>query len=79
MAIYYNGTKFLSENGLEDLLNENITDEILYPIVHLRADDIEIAFTHVNQSRDDYYSFVNVAPRRAAPIRQPSRRPSHGR
>ena len=59
LAIYYNGTKFLSENGLEDLLNENITDEILYPIVHLRADDIEIAFTHVNQSRDDYYSFVN--------------------
>lgn len=59
LSIYYNGEKYVSEKGLEDLLNENITDEILYPIVHLKANDIEIAFTHVNQSRDDYYSFVN--------------------
>ncbi|SCQ20356.1 DNA topoisomerase IV subunit B [Tannerella forsythia] len=59
LSIYYNGEKYISEKGLEDLLNENITDEILYPIVHLKANDIEIAFTHVNQSRDDYYSFVN--------------------
>ena len=44
LSIYYNGEKYISEKGLEDLLNEN---------------DIEIAFTHVNQSRDDYYSFVN--------------------
>ena len=59
LSIYYNGEKYISEKGLEDLLNENITDEILYPIVHLKANDIEITFTHVNQSRDDYYSFVN--------------------
>lgn len=59
LSIYYNGEKYISEKGLEDLLNENITDEILYPIVHLKANDIGIAFTHVNQSRDDYYSFVN--------------------
>ena len=59
LSIYYNGEKYISEKGLEDLLNENITDEILYPIVQLKANDIEIAFTHVNQSRDDYYSFVN--------------------
>ena len=59
LSIYYNGEKYISEKGLEDLLNENITDEILYPIVHLKANDIEIAFTHVNPSRDDYYSFVN--------------------
>ena len=59
LSIYYNGEKYISEKGLEDLLNENIPDEILYPIVHLKANDIEIAFTHVNQSRDDYYSFVN--------------------
>ncbi|MBO8439087.1 MAG: type IIA DNA topoisomerase subunit B [bacterium] len=59
LTISFNGKKFVSKNGLLDLLNENNTAECLYPIVHLKADDIEIAFTHTNQYGEDYYSFVN--------------------
>ncbi len=59
LTINYNGEKYLSKNGLYDLLNENIGQEPLYPIIHLRGEDIESAITHGNQYGEDYYSFVN--------------------
>lgn len=59
LTIVFNGKKIVSRNGLLDLLNENSTSENLYPIVHLKSDDIEIAFTHTNQYGEEYYSFVN--------------------
>ncbi len=59
LSIHYNDKKFFSKNGLLDLLNENITSESLYPIIHLKGDDIEIAFTHSDQYGEEYYSFVN--------------------
>jgi len=59
LTINFNGEKFQSKNGLLDLLNENMSREGLYPIVHIRGEDIEIAFTHGNQYGEDYYSFVN--------------------
>ncbi|MFI3296040.1 MAG: DNA topoisomerase IV subunit B [bacterium] len=59
LIIMYNGKKFISKNGLLDLLNENNTSDPLYPIVHLKGEDIEIAFTHTNQYGEEYYSFVN--------------------
>jgi topoisomerase-4 subunit B len=59
LVINFNGNKFFSRNGLVDLLNENISKEGLYPIIHLTGDDIEIAFTHGLQYGEDYYSFVN--------------------
>jgi len=59
LIINFNGNKFFSRNGLVDLLNENISKEGLYPIVHLTGEDIEIAFTHGLQYGEDYYSFVN--------------------
>jgi topoisomerase-4 subunit B len=59
LTINFNGRKFYSKNGLEDLLNENLTSEILYPIIHLQGDDIEVAITHTNQYGEEYYSFVN--------------------
>jgi topoisomerase-4 subunit B len=59
LSIYYNHRHIISRNGLEDLLNDNMTVEGLYPIVHLKGDDIEIAFTHTNQYGEEYYSFVN--------------------
>lgn len=60
LTINYNGQKFLSENGLLDLLQQNITGSILYPIVHLNGYDIEVAMTHSNQQYgEEYYSFVN--------------------
>ncbi|NMC38645.1 MAG: type IIA DNA topoisomerase subunit B [Bacteroidales bacterium] len=59
LIINFNGNKFFSKNGLVDLLNENMNREGLYPIVQLRGDDIEIAFTHGLQYGEDYYSFVN--------------------
>jgi topoisomerase IV subunit B len=58
LAINFNGKRIFSKNGLTDLLNENITAEPLYPIIHLKGEDIEIAFTHC-QEREEYYSFVN--------------------
>ncbi|MBN2665256.1 MAG: type IIA DNA topoisomerase subunit B [Bacteroidales bacterium] len=59
LVINFNGTKFFSKNGLVDLLNENMSKEGLYPIVHLKGEDIELAFTHGSQYGEDYYSFVN--------------------
>ena len=59
LVINFNGNKFFSRNGLADLLNENMSKEGLYPIIHLRGEDIEIAFTHGIQYGEDYYSFVN--------------------
>jgi topoisomerase-4 subunit B len=59
LIINFNGNKFFSRNGLVDLLNENISKEGLYPIIHLNGEDIEIAFTHGLQYGEDYYSFVN--------------------
>ena len=58
LALNFNGKRIFSKNGLTDLLNENITAEALYPIIHLKGEDIEIAFTHC-QDREEYYSFVN--------------------
>ncbi|MCC8145730.1 MAG: type IIA DNA topoisomerase subunit B, partial [Bacteroidales bacterium] len=59
LTINYNGKKFFSKNGLVDLLNENMTSDPLYPIIHLSGDDIEIAITHAHQYGEEYYSFVN--------------------
>jgi len=59
LAIVFNGRRFISKNGLKDLLNSNLTQESLYPIIHLKGQDIEIAITHVNQYGEEYYSFVN--------------------
>ena len=59
LTIIYNGKKFHSKHGLLDLLNENITVEPLYPIIHLKGEDIEIVMTHSNQYGEEYYSFVN--------------------
>ena len=59
LVINFNGNKFFSKNGLVDLLNENMSKEGLYPIVHLKGEDIEVAFTHGLQYGEDYYSFVN--------------------
>lgn len=59
LVLIYNGKKFTSKNGLLDLLTENMTTEPLYPIIHLKGEDIEIALTHTNQSGEEYHSFVN--------------------
>lgn len=59
LAIYYNNHRIISRNGLEDLLNDNMTSPGLYPIIHLSGEDIEIAFTHSPQYGEEYYSFVN--------------------
>ena len=59
LAIMYNGRRILSRHGLEDLLKDRMTNDSLYPIIHLQGDDIEIAFTHANQYGEEYYSFVN--------------------
>lgn len=59
LTIVFNGKKFNSKNGLQDLLNENLTSEELYPIIHIFGEDIEVAITHTNQYGEEYYSFVN--------------------
>ncbi len=59
LTIMYNGRRILSRNGLEDLLKDRMTNDALYPIIHLEGEDIEIAFTHANQYGEEYYSFVN--------------------
>ena len=59
LTIMYNGRRIRSRNGLEDLLNDTLTVQPLYPIVHMKGEDIEIAFTHTNQYGEEYYSFVN--------------------
>ena len=59
LTIMYNGRRILSRNGLEDLLNDTMTNDGIYPIIHLKGDDIEIAFTHTSQYGEEYHSFVN--------------------
>ena len=59
LAIYFNGKRYLSRNGLLDLLKANMTKEPLYPVIHLKGEDIEVAITHANQYGEEYYSFVN--------------------
>ena len=59
LTIMYNGRRILSRNGLEDLLNDTMTNAGIYPIIHLKGDDIEIAFTHTSQYGEEYHSFVN--------------------
>ena len=59
LAIFYNGRRIISRNGLEDLLTDNMTAQGLYPIVHLKGENIDIAFTHTGQYGEEYYSFVN--------------------
>ena len=59
LTIMYNGRRIVSRQGLKDLLTDNMTVDPLYPIVHLKGDDIEIAFTHTNQYGEEYHSFVN--------------------
>jgi topoisomerase-4 subunit B len=59
LKMIFNGQEFKSENGLLDLLNTHISDEPLYPVIHIRSKDIELAFTHTTGYGEDYYSFVN--------------------
>ena len=59
LTFIHNGQRIVSRHGLEDLLKDNMTSEGLYDIIHLKGEDIEIAFTHTNQYGEEYYSFVN--------------------
>lgn len=59
LQIYYNGKRYVSRHGLLDLLKDNMTSEPLYPIIHLKGDDIEVVLTHTDQNGEEYYSFVN--------------------
>lgn len=59
LVMEFNGEKFQSKNGLRDLLEEYQESESLYPVIHLKGTDIEVAITHGNQYGEDYYSFVN--------------------
>ena len=59
LTLVFNGRKYNSKNGLLDLLTENMTVEPLYPIIHIKGEDIEIALTHTDQNSDEYFSFVN--------------------
>ena len=59
LTIMYSGRRILSRNGLEDLLNDTMTNDGIYPIIHLKGNDIEIAFTHTSQYGEEYHSFVN--------------------
>lgn len=59
LIIEFNGEKYQSKHGLLDLLNDNMDAEPIYPVIHLRGEDIEVAMTHGNQYGEDYYSFVN--------------------
>jgi len=59
LTVKLNGKKHYSDNGLRDLLDQNMSSEGLYPIIHLKGEDIEIAITHGNQYGEEYYSFVN--------------------
>ncbi|MGB4293679.1 MAG: DNA topoisomerase IV subunit B [Bacteroidales bacterium] len=59
LVINFNGNRYCSKNGLVDLLNDNMNREGLYPVIHLRGEDIEVAFTHGIQYGEEYYSFVN--------------------
>ncbi len=59
LAINFNGKVFQSKNGLVDLLNENMTTSEVYPIIHLKREDLEVTITHGNQYGEEYYTFVN--------------------
>jgi len=60
LTIVYNGEKFFSENGLKDLLDQNIDSKIVYPVMHLKGEDIEVAMTHSQKGYgEQYFSFVN--------------------
>ncbi len=59
LQIHFNGKRYLSRHGLLDLLKENMTAEPLYPVIHLKGDDIEVVLTHTDQYGEEYYSFVN--------------------
>jgi topoisomerase-4 subunit B len=60
LTLYFNDNVYKSDNGLKDLLEKNITGEILYPIIHLKGEDIELAMTHSNEHfSEEYYSYVN--------------------
>lgn len=59
LTLTFNGKSFRSENGLKDLLGRKLTGETLYPIIHIEADDIEVAMTHGGHYGEEYYSFVN--------------------
>lgn len=59
LTIIFNGHKYFSKRGLYDLLTENMNGEGIYPIIHLKGDDIEMAMTHGRQYGEEYYSFVN--------------------
>ncbi|MFW5766910.1 MAG: DNA topoisomerase IV subunit B [Bacteroidota bacterium] len=59
LVIEFNGERFFSRNGLRDLLDENIDEDPLYPVIHLKGQDIEIAVTHGNRYGENYFSFVN--------------------
>ena len=59
LTIMYNGRRIMSRNGLADLLTDTMTTEPLYPIIHMKGEDIEIAFTHTDQYGEEYHSFVN--------------------
>lgn len=59
LVINFNGERYESENGLRDLLDRNLDDDPLYPIIHLEGEDIEVAITHTQGYGEDYYSFVN--------------------
>ncbi|TAN16603.1 MAG: type IIA DNA topoisomerase subunit B [Chitinophagaceae bacterium] len=60
LIIHFNGKRFQSKNGLLDLLSNNVNEEeIRYPIIHLKGEDIELAITHTDEYGEDYYTFVN--------------------
>lgn len=59
LTIIYNGKKFKSDKGLHDLLENKLDGDPIYPIIHLKDNDIEVAFTHNESYGEDYYSFVN--------------------
>ncbi|MCK5028561.1 MAG: type IIA DNA topoisomerase subunit B, partial [Bacteroidales bacterium] len=59
LTIKLNGEKYSSDNGLRDLLDQNMSSEGLYPIIHIKGEDIEVAITHGSQYGEEYYSFVN--------------------
>ena len=59
LQIFFNGVKYFSRHGLRDLLQENMTATPLYPMIHLKGEDIEVVITHADQYGEEYYSFVN--------------------
>jgi len=59
LVLRYNGKRFKSKHGLKDLLEENLSEDPLYPVIHIEGKDIEVAFTHIEQYGEDYFSFVN--------------------